>query len=484
MAKKYKSKTTAMKHQRDALKAMNGSQAFALLMEMGTGKTKVILDEFQDDVEAGRIDDLLVLAPAGSYRNWFKSPGGELDVHLDPKFRKVLVDVGWRVGGGKAKREQLEHMLSYEGPRALFVNIEALSTVEKVQDMVVDFVTERRCTVVVDESTRIKNHKAKRTKFVQRVGMLAAKRRILTGMVAPRSPMDLYSQFEFLDWRILGFKSYFAFRNRYAIMERKSFGGRKFDQIVGFRNIEELQSKISGHSFRVLKQDCLDLEPKVYTIREVEQSAQQKKMYEELRLWATTGVGRDSFVTTTSVISLIMRLQQINCGHVVDEEGVMHDVEEYRTDALLDVLEEHQGKAVIWVPWQRSIEKVAVRLRKEYGDESVAMFWGGNRGTRASDEARFLQDPKCRFMLATQGAGGVGNNWVVADLVVYYANNYDLEMRSQSEDRCHRKGQINRVTYVDLVCPGSVDTRILESLRKKIDMTTMISGEMYREWLV
>ena len=128
------------------------------------------------------------------------------------------------------------------------------------------------------------------------------------------------------------------FRMRYAVMQRKSFGGRKFDLIVGFKNIDELQSKIATHSFRVLKQDCLDLEPKVYMSREVEQTPEQRRMYEELRLWATTGVGQGQFVTTTSDRgSLIMRLQQINCGHVVDEEGNIHDLEEYRTDALLDV---------------------------------------------------------------------------------------------------------------------------------------------------
>lgn len=481
----FKSKTKAMAHQTKALKMMQEKEEFALLMEMGTGKSKVILDEFQ----SGGTQDLMVIAPAGSYRNWFKPDDGELDIHLDPRFREKLVDVGWRTGGGKAMRERLAAMLAVrDRPRALFMNIEALSNVEKARDLCLEFLnTSRGCTVVIDESTRIKNHRAKRTKFILREiasHPRCERRRILTGMVAPRSPLDLYSQFEFLNWKILGFKSFFAFQNRYAVLQRKDFGGRKFNMVVGYKNVEELQEKIRPWSYRVLKEDCLDLDPKVYMIREVEQTSEQRRMYEELRLWATTKVGNGDFVTTTSIISMIMRLQQINCGHVVDEEGKVHDIEERRTEALLDILEDHSGKAVIWIPWDRTIRKVAQRLREEYGPESVAMFWGGNRTTRWMDEERFLHDPSCRFMVATQGAGGIGNNWTVANLVVYYANNYDLEQRSQSEDRSHRKGQECRVTYVDLISSGTVDENIVNSLRNKIDMATMITGEMYREWLI
>lgn len=487
---KYRPRTKPMSHQAEALRriasAPDDGEAFALLMEMGTGKSKVVLDEFGRDAASGGPQDLLVIAPSGSYRNWWRE-GGELDVHLAEDFRERLVDVGWRSGGGgRELKTRIEAMLRVrDRPRALFVNIEALSSVERARDLCAEFVSQRLCTVAIDESTRIKNHKAKRTKFILgALGSEAARRRILTGMVAPRAPLDLYAQFEFLNWRILGHKSYYSFRNRYAVMVRKDFGGRKFDMVVGYKNVDELQGLIAPYSYRVLKEDCLDLDPKTYATREVEQTDDQRRMYEELRHWATTAVGESSYVTTTSVITLIMRLQQINCGHVVDEQGQTHDVAERRTAALLEVLEEHDGKAIVWIPWDRTIRKVADVLRKEFGERSVAMYWGGNRGTRAEEEARWKRDPECRFMLASQGAGGIGNNWTEASLVVYYGNTYDLEQRYQSEDRAHRKGQTNRVTYVDLVCPGTVDDRILAALRKKIDMTTMISGEQYREWLI
>ena len=144
----------------------------------------------------------------------------------------------------------------------------------------------------------------------------------------------------------------------------------------------------------------------------------------------------------------------------------------------------HRDKAIIWVPWRHAHAKVVNAIRTSFGPQSVAQFHGGNRAERSEEEKRFLMDPDCRFMVATQGAGMRGNNWVVANLVVYYANNYDLEQRDQSEDRAHRKGQTERVTYVDLIAPGTNDEKIVKNLRKKIDLSTMINGEGMREWLI
>ncbi len=169
---------------------------------------------------------------------------------------------------------------------------------------------------------------------------------------------------------------------------------------------------------------------------------------------------------------------------VDDEERVLHEVPERRTDALVELLNEHAGKAIVWCPWHPALNRIVARLSKEFGPKSVAQFHGRNVRDRDAEERRFLSDPECLYMVATPGAGGKGNTWVVADLVVYYANNYDLEQRDQSEDRAHRVGQTRRVTYVDLIAQGTIENKVVQNLRKKIDLATAINGEQRREWLI
>jgi hypothetical protein len=493
-----------MKHQRAALTACNAKppvpcpeDVFAYLMDMGTGKSKVVLDEWGEMATNGGPRDLLVLAPKGSVRNWYVDKGdlpdqwSELRKHVDPEFLERLVHHTW-VGSGKAWEERMRLLLKAgsdkKRPRALFVNIEALSNSkhDEALRLCLEFV-ERGAHVVVDESTTIKGNST-RTDAAIKIGEAALSKRILSGLWTPKSPMDLFYQCMFLDERILGQRNFFTFRRRYAtlVMQTNYSTGRKFPQITGYQNLEELQQRVAKYSYRVLKKDCLDLEPKVYASRDVEVTAEQKKMLKEIKHFGHATIGdTGKFVTTDMIIKKITREIQICCGYVIDdEERVLHEVPENKTKALLEVLEEHTGKAVVWVPWRAPLAKIVDRLTKEYGARSVAQFHGGNTRTRGQEETRFLSDPECRYMVATQGAGARGNTWVVADLVVYFASNYDLEQRDQSEDRAHRIGQTKSVTYVDLITQGTIENKVIENLRKKIDLATLINREEYRKWVV
>lgn len=489
-----------MKHQTAGIAKRNArpkhpcdADVFAWLMDMGTGKSFTLLMEYCEYVSRGDVVDLLVVAPAGSYRNWYVDKGEdprdwcELRKHLPKELLDSMDVLGWETGAGKTYQKKLEKFLASRKPRAFFVNVEALSTVKKAQDACVEFLTPGRCLLAHDESTSGKNPSAERTKFLNRkLAPMAPAKRILTGLLTPKGPMDAYAQFEFLDWRILGFKSFYSFRARYAVTQKKYFNGsvRGVDVIVGYKNQEELQKKIAAYSYRVLKKDCLDLEPKVYTTWEVKPTEEQRRLYNEMKNFATTALSDEEHVTATIVIAQITRMHQILCGHVTDENGTLHEVPTNRLTELVKVLEGHDGKAIIWTHYVPALKQIVATLEKEFGEGCCAEFHGGNRGTRHEDERRFLNDPKCRFMVATQSAGGRGNTWIVADLVVYYSNSNNLEHRDQSEDRAHRKGQTRSVTYVDMMVPNSVETKIVKALRKKIDMATAITGENYREWLV
>jgi SNF2 family DNA or RNA helicase len=529
-----KLRSILMRHQQEALRrARSKPEAFAHLAETGCGKSVVVLAEWQERIGRGPNDlmDLLVIAPAGSMHNWYLDRGeepenwSELRKHLDPRLLEAAVVASNR--GGAAMRRQREKLLAEKKmPRILFVNIEALSQGKgsKAELLCKAFLSRGRAMMVIDESTKIRHRRAARTKALLRLGRLAKSRRILTGLVTPRSPLDLFSQFGFLDESILGFRSFIAFRARYAKVqiicdeadavidmrlrqacyrrriqipdatsltrEQKvskilELGGwiQHIPIVTEYKNLDELRRRIAPYSHQVLKADCLDLPPKIYSIRDVTLTDEQRRLYKEILQDATAQLSCGAHVTVTSALAQITRLHQVACGHVRDEEGKLHDVPSNRLSEIKAVLDEHSGKAIVWTVYVPELEKIADGLEKEYGPQSVARFWGGNIKTRGEDERRFLTDPACRYIVSTS-AGSMGNTWNAASLVVYAANSWDLEFRHQSEDRCHRRGQTQSVTYVDLVTRGTVDEKILHALRRKIDLASAITGENWRSWVV
>jgi SNF2 family DNA or RNA helicase len=486
----YNPRLPPAEFQEIGLRKSAGKSAFAWLMEMGTRKTATTLIEWMKLVEAGELNDLLVIAPGGCYRNWCMDLGeepSECRKHLDPAlFERTLLGT-WMSGAGKRHKEDLERLIRapHDRPRILAVNVEAIR-VQKARELCDVFLSRRKAMCVVDESPIIKNDSAPRTKIVQSFGTLAPYRRILSGLVTPNSPLDLYPQFAFLDWRILGQRSFFGFRNRYAIIKKMQFQNHTAQVVVGYRNEVELAERIKPFSYRVLKADVLnELPAKTYMpVRHVDMTSEQQRVYQELKQQATAQLEMGSWISPQLPITLMLRLHQVLCGHVTDDNGITRHIATHRVDALLGVLHQHTRKAIIWVHYEESIKLIAERLKQEYGPRSVATFYGGNRSTRHEDEARFKGDSECRFMVASQGAGGRGNNWTMADLVVYYASTHNLDHRAQSEDRTHRDGQTRSVVYVDLAVPNTVDTKILKALREKINLAAVINGDNWREWVV
>jgi SNF2 family DNA or RNA helicase len=468
---------------------MEGREEFALLMSMRTGKTKATLDDFGRLWDQGKADDLLVIAPAGVYRTWV---GAIEDDVGEPLASQLRVHV-WSASNGQseAARTRQDAFFAHPGPRALLINVEALSTVKRAQDAALKFASQRRCYTAVDESTTIKNHRSKRGRLVaERIGPLSKYRRILSGLLAPQSPLDVFNQFHFLKPGILGFRSFWAFKSRYAVIVRQFFGGRTFDMVTGFRDIDDIERRMAPHSYRVRLEDCYDLPPKTYAVREVQLTDDQEKAYRDMKEFATTKLASGDHVTATQVMVQMLRLHQILCGHATDEEGRVHAVGENRTQELLDLLEEHgEGKAIIWCSYDYDVQSVSKAVQKVYGEGSVARFWGGNLSTREEEEKRFKEDPSCRFMVATAAAGGRGRTWTVADLVVYYSNTGNLEHREQSEERAQGVGKSDSVLYVDLVAvrksgAKTVDHRWLEALRGKIDMAAKINGDDWKFWVI
>jgi SNF2 family DNA or RNA helicase len=188
--------------------------------------------------------------------------------------------------------------------------------------------------------------------------------------------------------------------------------------------------------------------------------------------------------TTVTVLTQLMRLHQITCGHFTADDGSTQNIKSNRISELMNVLEEVEGKAIIWANYQKDMFEIKKAIEKEYGEGSVVDYYGLTpQEDRQPNIKRFQENPDCRFFVGTPQTGGYGITLTQANTVVYYSNGYDLEKRLQSEDRAHRIGQKKSVTYVDLISEKTVDEKIVKALRKKINIASEVMGEELRDWI-
>jgi SNF2 family DNA or RNA helicase len=281
----------------------------------------------------------------------------------------------------------------------------------------------------------------------------------------------------------LGYDSYYAFQARYAIIQKRNMGSHSFQQVVGYKNLDELTAKIDSFSFRVLKKDCLDLPDKLYTVRYVTMTPEQRRMYEDIVNEAMTLLKDNKLVTAMQVITQLLRYQQILSGHLKTDDGEMSEFPSRRLDAMMECVDEASGKVIIWSRFRYDITRIQATLAAEYGEQSVVTYYGDTSDADRQSAIDRFQNGNARFFVANPATAGYGLTLTEANTVIYYANDFNLETRIQSEDRCHRIGQKNPVTYIDLICEDTVDEKIVDSLRNKINIGAKVLGEEARQWL-
>ncbi len=461
-----------------ALEKSWNKETYGYFMEMGTGKTKVLIDNMAMLYDKGKINGALIIAPKGVVKTWHEQ---ELPTHLPDHIENVTTL--WQPNITKKQETKLNNLFDLGTDLHIFImNVEALSTNKGVK-FAEKFLRSHRTLMALDESTTIKNPSAKRTKNVLALAPMAKYRRILTGSPVTKNPLDLYTQCEFLDPFLLNFNSWYAFRNRYAIMKTIHVRGRSIQTVHKFQNLGELSDRLKGFSYRVLKEDCLDLPEKIYMKRHVALTKEQENLYEQMRKTAIANLN-GKVTSTVTVLTQLMRLQQITCGHFVADDGTVQTIKNNRLDELMDVLEETENKAIIWAYWQKDVQDIRDAIEKKYGPRSVVDYYGLTpQDERQDNIRRFQNDNECRFLIGTPSTGGYGITLTEANTVIYYSNGYDLEKRLQSEDRAHRIGQKKNVTYIDLIAEDTVDEKIVKSLRKKINIASEVMGEELRDWI-
>ena len=475
----YNFKTKPYAHQMTALEKSWDKNEYGYFMEMGTGKSKVLVDNMAMLYDKGRINGAVIIAPKGVYRNWLSQ---EIPNHLPSHVQHKTVL--WTASTSKAKDKEYRQLFETDDDlHILIVNVEALST-KRGLEFVAKFLNCHEALLTIDESTTIKNPKAKRTKSILLLSKRAKYRRILTGSPVTKSPLDLYTQCNFLNEFLLGFSSYYAFRNRYANMIDKNFGGRRVQLIGSYKNLDELANSIKAFSYRVLKEDCLDLPEKVYTRREVELTDEQDQAYATMKSAALAQL-KGKMATAPHVLTQLMLLHQITCGHLKNDDETITEIKNNRLKELLNLLEEVEGKVIIWANYIYDIKNIVKAISDEYGPESIVEYYGNISAEQRQKNIEKFQDPnsKARFFIGNPQTGGYGITLTAANTVIYYSNGYDLEKRLQSEDRAHRIGQNKSVTYIDLIAPKTVDEKIVKALRKKMNIANEIMDEDFREWI-
>jgi len=461
-----------------ALEKSWNRETFAYFMEMGTGKTKVLIDNAAMLYDKGKIDGALIVAPKGVIKTWYEQ---ELPTHLPEHIENV--STLWQPNITKKQQEKLESLFEVETAlHILVMNVEAFST-QKGVDFASKFIASHNTLMAIDEATTIKNPKAQRTKNILRLAPKTKYRRIMTGSPVTKNPLDLYSQCEFLSPWLLDFTSYYAFRNRYAEMKTLNVRGRSIQVVDKFKNLSELSDQLKGFSYRVLKEDCLDLPEKNWTKRQIILSADQRKIYTQMKETALAHLN-GKVTSTMTVLTQLMRLHQITCGHFTADDGTTQQIANNRISELMNVLDELEGKAIIWANYQHDITKIIKEVVKVHGPGSIVDYYGLTpQDERQNNIRKFQNDDKCRFIVGTPATGGYGITLTAANTVIYYSNGYDLEKRLQSEDRAHRIGQKKNVTYVDIIAEDTVDEKIVKALRDKINIASQVLGEDLKDWI-
>lgn len=482
-------KTSPMNHQLVGLDRMDRRRAYALFCEQGTGKTWMLLADAERLFERGLIAQVLVIAPRGVHTNWVRR---EIPAHLSVEHEALAYIPNARMWWTK----KFKALLAPRRERALRVfsmNIDAAVT-KRGNALAKAFLANGDTMLVVDESQRIKNPSAVRTKRVLELGSLAKVRRIASGTPLTNAPPDLFAQFEFLRSGILGTTSYRAFVSEYAqlipsndrrmvAIRRKIRSGVPEPQIVDrdsegrrlWRNLDKLNALIEPHCYRVTRAECLDLPEKIYQTHYFSLSADQRARYELLQHRLRFELEGETL--SFQRIAAVTKLQQVTSGFIMVEGEPREFAEEPnpRLEAFIDAIEDIELPCIVWTKFHAEMDALAAALHKL--DFSVVRYDGRtNAADREAAVDRF-QNGDAQFFLGEPSSGGVGLTLTAARTVIYYSNSYNMEHRAQSEDRAHRIGTKTNVVYIDLVAEDTIDEQITRALQDKADVAATVLGD-------
>lgn len=440
------------------------SHGFGFLFEMGCGKTLTAIAVMGAMYQQGKIRRVLIVAPSSVCAVWPR----ELAEFAAFPHRAALL-----LGDKKKRLSELSRLVAAEEIDTPALNVAVINyestfregILEALQDFAPDM-------IVCDESQRIKTHNAAQSKAMHKLGDMAAYKLILSGTPIQNAAIDLYSQYRFLDTGVFG-SNFYAFQNRYAIM-----GGYQRHQIVGYRDMDELTKKAHSVAYRVTKEECLDLPEQTFENRYVEFEPETRKLYEQIKRESYAELDGGDTVTATTVLTRLLRLQQLTGGYLQTDEGAKPErVSEAKIKAMADILEDYvigSGKKLVifarFIPEIMAIEKLLQEKKIRYG-----MIYGDvkleDRGEIVKD---FQTNPETMVFVAQLQTAGLGITLHAASAAVFYSVDYNYANYSQALARIHRIGQKNACTYILLMVANSIDDKVMQALSKKEELARKI----------
>ena len=463
----FRFKTEPRAHQRAALEKLRHHTACGLFMDVGTGKSWTAIALMGMRWCARQSDHVLLIAKNGVHTQWVEE---QIPEHMSDSVSYKC----WVYGKTKKAEREFATFMNFAGLKIFAINVDALIT-QNGEKKITEFLkaAKGKATIIVDESQDIKNISASRTKAALKFSEMCKYRMIMTGTPIAKNVVDLFSQFKFLNESILGHRYITTFKNRYCVIQNSDWG----PVITGHKNIDELYKKIDPYIFRITSAEALDLPPKVYANRTFDLSDEQQRVMKELKqnFFAQLSDDRKDFATVKNAAGLITRLQQISCGYLPKDDGSIQRFPNPRMQALLDLLEQREGKAIIWCRFNEDI----LQICKQLGSDAVHYYGGTSPADRERAKSQFL-DPQSdvRYLVASPEAAGTGLNLQgICRTNVYYSNSFNSLARWQSEGRTWRDGTTGSVAYFDLIARKSPDSRILTNLRNKKNISDMTLDE-------
>lgn len=477
-------------HQKVGVRALTTHGAFAILDEMGAGKSKQVIDAACFLADAEEIDTVLVVTPA-SVRAVWAGEFGEIQKHC--WFPRTVAEYHARTPRLPFAKGRINWVVT---------NFDFIRSEERLTALI-DQLRFRRFVMVVDEGIRIKSHKAAQTKACFKLGALAVRRWLLNGTPIGNNPLDLWAQFQFLDPEIIGAKNFFHFRAAYALM-----GGYMNKQVIGFQRLEELQRRLAPFVLRRLKEDCLDLPEKSYTVREAKLTPSLWKLYKQMRDECVAYLDTESASVAPQAVVRLLRLSQMTAGFVggieqpvptgdlyEQPQSPIREVGHEKLDVLLETIadlmetDEPGVRILVWCRFRAELDRAAKAVAAKWPDVTVGRIEGGQKEAERRATVQAFQkadDTTPMVLFGNPQAGGLGLTLTAAHHVIYASNDYNLVTRLQSEDRVHRPGQHHPVLYTDVIATGpdgqkTIDHVIVNALRKKQDLASWTTDVWRRE---
>ena len=465
-----RSKTKPWVHQARELELWD-SEARALLWQMRTGKTKVVIDTLGGWYEHKGLKSAIVIAPNGVHENWVRA---EFPVHADYEYVAHV----WH--SSKKNKEILE-LLTKKQLFIFAVGKEAILS-DRTKKVINKILRRGPCALIVDESHHFGRPGAKRTRIARGLARKCVMRRILSGTPTGNSPLRLFSQFEILEPEALGYRRYSSFERRYAVLAQRfsPHSRRQYSQVVGYQNEEELQAKVAQYASVVLREDCEDLPPLTITRHYYEMSPAQEKAYKAVKEEMVAELESGSTVEAIEPGVQLIRLQQILSNYCLTDELDLETVDkkkEPRLDALMDCI---SGPTIVWCRFREDLRRVVMRLRKE--GITCVEYHGTVKQADRREALTWFMEGKAEVFVGQPACAGEGLDLSRAQTIVWYSHVFDVVSRDQASERATKVGG-NSIAIVDLAVARTIDEYILNNLDKKHDIADQLTGRELRDLL-